>query len=103
MSFQNSAAAETADGEHLFDRMGVGMAQHEIVTELFADLARRRGVRLVESEGYAEILDRGPQWFVVGVMPVVVIDDIGAQKDCPKAQLLDATARLSDRVVDAER
>ena len=53
-----AAAAKAADGEHLFDGMGKSVAQHEIVAELFTDLARRRGVRLVKAQGHAEIFER---------------------------------------------
>ncbi len=71
------------------------MPQHEIVAELFADLARRGVIRLVKSQGHAEFFESGPKRFVIGLVPVVAVDDIGAQKDCAKAQLLDAALGLS--------
>ena len=103
MAIQDPAAAETTDGEHLFDGMGKGMAQHKIVTELFADLPRRRVVRLVKAERYAKILERGPKRLVVWLVPVIAVDNVGAQKNRAEAQRLDAATRLGDRVVDVER
>ena len=35
-------------------------------------------------------------------MPVVAVDDIGAEKDRAKTKLLDATLGLGNRVVDVE-
>ena len=78
MAVQHPAAAETADGEHLFDRMGKSMAQHEVVTELFAHLPGCRIVCLVKAQRHLEILERRPERLVIGVMPVVAVDDIGA-------------------------
>src|SRR2546422_10949449 len=100
MAIQDPAAAETTDGEHLFDGMGKGMAQHKIVTELFADLPGRRVVRLVKAERYAEILEGGPQRRVIRLVPVVAVDDIGAQKDRTEAPLLDSGTRPRGRGVD---
>jgi hypothetical protein len=102
VAVQNSAAAKTTDGEHLFDGMSKSMAQHEIVAELFTDLARRRSVRLVKTERYAEIFERRPKRLVKRIVPIMAVDDVGAQKDGPKAQLLDTAPSLSYRIIDVE-
>src|SRR2546426_12559996 len=97
MAIQDPAAAETTDGEHLFDGMGKGMAQHKIVTELFADLPGRRVVRLVKAERYAKILERGPKRLVVWLVPVIGAEHGGGQENRGGAQRLDAATRPSGR------
>src|ERR1044071_7793860 len=79
--------------------MGIGVAQHEVIAELVAYLARRRSIRFVKAEGRAEILERGPERLVVELVPVVAVDDVGAEKYAAKAQLLDAAARFGAGVV----
>src|SRR4029434_645757 len=74
MAIEYPAAAKTADGEHLLDRMRIGVTQHEVVAEIVSGLARRRVVSLVKAEGHTKILERGPKRLVVGLVPVVAVD-----------------------------
>jgi hypothetical protein len=57
----------------------------------------------VKAKRYAEILERRPERLVVRIVPVMTIDNIGAEKNCSKAQRLDAATGLSNRVVDVKR
>src|SRR5262249_36871398 len=56
----------------------------------------------METNGYAEFFERGPQRLVVEVVPVPAIDDGRAQEDAAEAQLVHTAAGLGDGVIDVE-
>ena len=56
MALENATAAEAPQSQHLFKRMGKGMPQHKIVTELIARLATGRSIGFVETQGQVQFL-----------------------------------------------
>ena len=103
MPFQDAAQAEAAHREHLLDRVAVHVLQHRIAGELLADLPQQRARPLVESQGHSELLERGPQGLVVGIVPVPAVHLVRPQEHAAETQLSNTAARLRHRVVDVER
>src|SRR5712691_4054192 len=82
--------------------MREGMAEHGVVTTLFAHVWQGCRIPLMEANGYTECFECGPQWLVVGVVPVPAINDVRAQEDAAEAQLVHTAAGLGDGVSDVE-
>src|SRR6266571_992185 len=82
--------------------MREGMAEHGVATTLFAHVRQGCRIPLMETNGYAECCERGPQRLVVEVVPVPALDDVGAQEDAAEAQLVPTAAGLGDGVSDVE-
>src|SRR5947209_4444204 len=74
MALEDAARAEGAGGEHLLDRMGVDVLQHRVGAELLAHLPELRARPLVEAQRDLELLERGPERLVVGIVPVASVD-----------------------------
>src|SRR5713101_9703554 len=82
--------------------MREGMAEHGVVTTLFAYVRQGCRIPLMETNGHAECFEGGPQRLVVGVVPVPAMDDVWAQEDAAEAQLVHTAAGLGDGIIDVE-
>ena len=103
MPLQDAAQAEAAHREHLLDGVAVHVLQHRVAGELLADLPQLRAGALVESQGHFQLLERGPQGLVVGIVPVPAVHLVRPQEHAAETELPDTAACLRHRVVDVER
>src|SRR5262245_40185712 len=103
MTREDAARAEGAGGQHHLDRVRVDVLEHRVSAELLADLPELRARALVEPERHLQLLERGPEWLVVRVVPVAPVHLVRSEEDAAEAELAYAPARLRYRVVHVER
>ena len=84
MAREHAAGAKTAKREHLFERLGINSAQHEIGLQAFADLVFARAGGFMKAQGQIERFQSVPQRLVIIALPLVIDQRIGAQKTARK-------------------
>src|SRR5439155_11948477 len=82
--------------------MREGMAEHGVVTKLFAYVRQGCRITLMETNGHAEFFERGPQRLVVGVVPGATVDQVRTEEDPTEAQLLDTALGLCNGVFNGK-
>src|SRR6516162_7589955 len=88
-----------ADQHHLH-RMGDDVLGAETLEAIDANLRHAGSGPFMKADREIEVLGRGPEWLVIGVVYHLVVVGVGPQKTAPEAQFLFRKTHLGDRQID---